>query len=161
MTYQRNMSRALQEVLDEEVEERVERAEVGGGDGDEEDRHPGGLDQRRAVGPLDSLELGPAGDEEPDDPPPLTLRRGLAALAALLRLLRAAPALALGGLAGAAGDPVRRLLGHLDHGGLGPADVRARWSRRGGLGGSLLDGRRLRRGGLRGRRRAIAALGQS
>ena len=50
-----------------QLKTRVEGAEVGGDDGDEDDRHGGGLDQGVAVGPLDLLQLGPAGGEEADD----------------------------------------------------------------------------------------------
>src|SRR3954452_24886083 len=101
MTYQRNISRPRSEqVLDEEVEDRVEGAQVGGRDGDEEDGHRGGLDQRLAVGPLDPLQLRPARDEEAHDPPALPFgRRRLRLLAPLDRLLRAASLLPLGALA--------------------------------------------------------------
>src|SRR5205814_3425775 len=105
--------RGSEEVLDEEVEEAVERAEVGRGDRDEEDRDRRGLDQRLAVGPLNALELGPAGDQESHHRAALALRRGLPALAALLRLLHPAPALALPGAPGAPRDAVGRL-GFLD-----------------------------------------------
>src|SRR4051794_39379311 len=125
MTYQRNIevafsgwkglwSRGSNEPLDEPVEERVESSEVGGGDRDEDHRDGGRLNQRLAVGPLHPLELGPARDEEPDDPPTLArLGRLSGRLAALRRL--AAPALALLLLTAprAAADPVggRRLGG--------------------------------------------------
>src|SRR3954453_9662052 len=86
--------RGSDETLDEPVEERVERSEVGGRHGDEDHGHHGSLNQGLAVGPLDALELGPAGDEEADDPAPLArfggLGRSLAALGGL-----ATPALAL------------------------------------------------------------------
>src|SRR3954454_1920618 len=84
--------RGSDETLDEPVEERVERSEVGGRHGDEDHGHHGSLNQGLAVGPLDALELGPAGDEEADDP---------AALAGLLGGLSGSLA-ALGGLLGAA-----------------------------------------------------------
>src|SRR5919198_3283415 len=135
MTYQRYMGRS-EEVLDEEVEEAVERAEVGGRDGDEEDRDRRRLDQRLAVRPLDPLELGPAGHQEADHHAALALGRGLPALAALLRLLDAAPTLALRCAPGAPRDPIGRL-GLLDgRRGLGPPDVgagRRRRDRRGVL----------------------------
>src|SRR5215216_2873689 len=98
MTYQRNIEVAFSglslwgsdEALDEPVEQRIEGAQVGGGDRDEDHRHCGGLDQRLAVGPLDALELRPAGDEEADDPPALArlgrLSRGLPALGRLAAL---------------------------------------------------------------------------
>src|SRR5262249_39699034 len=112
MTYQRNIS-GSQEVLDEVVEDRVEGAEVGRGDPEEEDRHAGGLDQRLAVRPLDLLELGPARREEPEDAAALALGgRGLGS-AAIRRLLGAGPALALGALRRTPADLVVRLLGLL------------------------------------------------
>src|SRR3954447_19754685 len=104
MTYQRNISRPRSEqVLDEEVEDRVEGAQVGGRDGDEEDGHRGGLDERLAVGPLDPLQLRPARDDEPDDAPALALRGGgLRLLPAVGRLLGAPLALSILLLAGPA-----------------------------------------------------------
>src|SRR3954452_21805167 len=87
MTYQRNIAVEVafsglsvggsDEALDEPVEEGVQRAEVGRGDRDEDHRDGGGLDQRLAIGPLHALELGPAGDEEPDDSPALARLGGL------------------------------------------------------------------------------------
>src|SRR3954453_21916070 len=86
MTYQRNMEVAfsgrwgafsgsdLEEPLHEEVEEGVQRPQIGGQNGNKDQRHRGGLDQRVAVGPLNALELGPAGDEEAEDPASLALR---------------------------------------------------------------------------------------
>src|SRR5436190_16294455 len=136
MTYQRNIRKQVagsryqveprggassQQVLDEEVEEGVERAEVGGGDGYEQDRHPRGLDQRLAIRPLDPLELCPAGDEEADHAAALALGGGLARRPAPLGLLRAAPALALLLAPGAARDLAGRFLGDLRRG----ADVGA------------------------------------
>src|SRR4051794_20238372 len=119
MTYQRNIAVEVafsglsvggsDDALDEPVEEGVQRAEVGRGDRDEDHRDGGGLDQRLAIGPLHALELGPAGDEEPDDSPALARLGGLArGLAALRRF--AAPALALLLLLalGAAADLFRR-----------------------------------------------------
>src|SRR4051794_41968047 len=88
MTYQRNIAVEVafsglsvggsDEALDEPVEEGIQRAEVGRGDRDEDHRDGGGLDQRLAIGPLHALELGPAGDEEPDDSPALARLGGLA-----------------------------------------------------------------------------------
>ena len=64
----------------------VEGAQVGGHDGDEDEGHGRGLDQGVAVGPLDALQLGPAGGEEADD------ARRAGAPAALARACGAAPA---------------------------------------------------------------------
>ena len=92
ITYQRYISEAfvrgswLEDLLDQEVEERVEGAEVGGRDGDEDDRDRGRLDQRVAVGPLDFLQLGPAGGEEADDAAALAL--GAAPVSASWRAAR-------------------------------------------------------------------------
>src|SRR5215216_7969243 len=137
MTYQRNMEVAfsgrwgglsgwdLEKPLHEEVEERVERSQIGGQNGDEDQRDRGGLDQRVAVGPLNALELGPAGDEEAEDSAPLPLRGLGGGLPALCGL--AAPALALLVLAAArpAADLVLgRRLGGLRV--LRSADVRPR-----------------------------------
>src|SRR3954452_5711384 len=135
MTYQRNISRPRSEqVLDEEVEDRVEGTEIDGRDRDEEDGDGRGLDEGVAVRPLDALELRPAGDDEADDAAALALRGGgLRLLPALGRLLGAPFALALLLLAGPAGDLVGRLV---DLG--GPPDVGSRG--RGGLGGLRLDG---------------------
>src|SRR3954452_16355467 len=104
MTYQRNITVEVafsglsvggsDEALDEPVEEGVQRAEVGRGDRDEDHRDGGGLDQRLAIGPLHALELGPAGDEEPDDSPALARLGGLArGLSGVCRFAAAAPAL--------------------------------------------------------------------
>src|SRR4051812_11613438 len=86
-----------QDLLDQEVEGRVERAEVGGGDGDEDDCDRGCLDQGVAVWPLDLFQLCPAGEEEADHAAALALRLRLflllGELLALAALLLAAPAL--------------------------------------------------------------------
>src|SRR4051812_24908667 len=86
-----------QDLLDEKVESRVQRAEVGGGDGDEDDCDGGRLDQGVTVGPLDLLQLSPAGDEEADDAATLALGLRLflllGELLALAALLLAALAL--------------------------------------------------------------------
>src|SRR5215208_8025476 len=82
MTYQRNMEvRCLslargmgsEEALDEEVEDRVEGAQVGRCDRDEDQGNGRGLDQGLTVGPLDALELGPARHDEAHDGPALPL----------------------------------------------------------------------------------------
>src|SRR3954451_6476239 len=101
MTYQRNIEVALSgwglwgwrsnEPLDEPVEQRVQRSEIRGGDRDEDHRHGGCLDQRLAIRPLHPLELGPAGDEEPDDAPALARLGGLGGRLAALRRLAPAP----------------------------------------------------------------------
>ena len=99
----------------------VESAEVGGRDGDEEDRDGGRLDQRVAIRPLHFLQLGPAGNQESDH---------AAALAFGLRLflflgeLLALAALLLGALA---------LLGFLLAPSLRRGVGRARLRRVGGL----------------------------
>ena len=56
----------LEDLFDEEVEGRVERAKVSGGDSDEDDRDSGGLHEGVAIRPLDLFQLGPAGGEEAD-----------------------------------------------------------------------------------------------
>ena len=58
---------ALEDLLDEPVKGRVEGAEVGGRDGDEKNGDGRSLDQGFPVGPLDFLQLGPAGKQETDD----------------------------------------------------------------------------------------------
>src|SRR4051812_34767915 len=65
----------LENLLDRPVEDCVEDSEVGGQDRDEHDRDRRRLNQRLAVGPLDPLELRPAGDEEADDRAALALGR--------------------------------------------------------------------------------------
>src|SRR6188474_831041 len=87
---------ASQDLFDEEAEDGVEGAEVGRGDGDEDDRHGARLDQGVAIGPLDLLQLGPAGEEEADHPAALAF--GLRLLLLLGELLALA-ALLLGALA--------------------------------------------------------------
>src|SRR5205085_10303486 len=93
-----------EDALDDPVEQRVQGAEVGGGDGDEDHGHRGGLDQGLAVGPLHPLELRPAGDDEAHDRAALSLRGLGRDLAALRRLLGATLALALLAAALAAAD---------------------------------------------------------
>src|SRR5215212_4124266 len=118
MTYQRNMEVAFSEgwasltgwksdeALDEPVEDRVQRSQVGGRHGDEDHRDHGGLNQGLAVGPLDALELGPTGDEEADDPSSLALGLLGGSLAPLGRLAASALALLLLAASGAAADLV-------------------------------------------------------
>src|SRR4051794_4240460 len=69
------LSIGSQDLLDQIIESRVERAEIGGGDGDEDDCDRGGLDQGVAIGPLDLFQLGPAGEEKADDAAALALLR--------------------------------------------------------------------------------------
>ena len=97
----------------------VEDAEVGGGDGHEDDRHGGGLNEGFAVWPLDFFELRPARGEETDDAASLTLSGGL--------LLSAGDLLALAALALLAA-PLLGLLGLLRlHAALGAARLRRVW----------------------------------
>src|SRR6185295_10400919 len=87
MTYQRYMCAPLDDLLDQIIENAVEGTEVGRRDGDEEDRHRGCLNKGVAVGPLDFLELGPAGGEKAEDAAALTVARSrLLALRELLAL---------------------------------------------------------------------------
>ena len=106
-------------MLDEEVEDGVERAQVCRGDRDEEDGHGRSLNEGLAVGPLDLLELRPTRDEESDDGAATTLRRGLLGSAAALGLLRPGSLLALLLLASAPADArsgLLRLVGAADVG---------------------------------------------
>src|SRR6188768_463507 len=80
---------ASDDLSDHPAEDAVESAEIGGGDDDEEDRDRGRLDERVAVGPLDFLELRPAGSEEAEDAGALPLGGRL--LLALGELLALAP----------------------------------------------------------------------
>src|SRR6266849_6409855 len=118
MTYQRNiMGASSQDVLDEPVEDCVERAEVGRGDRDEEEGDRGCLDQRLAVRPLNALELGPTGDEEADDGAALALDLSLRCLApALLEVL--SPPLSV--LLGLPSRPAADAIGGLRHANVGP-----------------------------------------
>src|SRR5215216_456292 len=133
MTYQRNIEPAClslvsgmgsEDALDDEVEDGIQRAEVGGGDRDEDHGNRRGLDEGLAVRPLYALELGPAGDQEAHDCSALSLDRLGLPLPAPLRLLGTLAPLALFALARPAADLVSGLLGG--------ADVRARRSRSSG-----------------------------
>src|ERR687891_592559 len=116
--------------LHEPVEDRVEDAEVGGQDRDEDQGHGGSLDQRLAIRPLHALELGPAGDEEADHRAARALDLLLARLTPALLLLGALSPLALLAPANAAAELVLRL-GHIGRlRDLGPA-LRLALGRRG------------------------------
>src|SRR5918996_840587 len=102
--------------LHEPVEDRVEDAEVGGQDRDEDQGHGGSLDQRLAIRPLHALELGPAGDEEADHRAARALDLLLARLTPALLLLGALSPLALLAPASAAAELVLCLGGAADVG---------------------------------------------
>src|SRR6185436_4258333 len=84
---------SLEDSLDQEVECRVQRAEIGGRNRDEDDRDGSGLDEGLAIRPLDPLQLRPAGSDEADDPTALAL--GLRLLLAPSQLLALLAALVL------------------------------------------------------------------
>src|SRR6188472_3879209 len=66
MTYQRNKYGSLQDGSNQRVEDGVEEPEVGAGEDHEAQHHRGALADVPAIGPLDALQLRPAGREEAD-----------------------------------------------------------------------------------------------
>src|SRR5208283_1509647 len=66
-TYQRNMTKSLDDEVDELAGEIVGDAEEDAGDDYEAEHDAGRLGDLLAVRPLDALELGPAGAQEVED----------------------------------------------------------------------------------------------
>ena len=116
-------------------------------------RHRRSLDQGLAVGPLDALQLRPAGDEEADHRAALALLRLGGGLTALLGLLAASLALLLLAAPLPSADSVRGRL-------RGGADVGARRRRRRQVLGVRLVAGASAATGLRQRLEVGAALGQ-